>query len=69
VRHEKVRATKVALGRSVRSAGGLRVGPRRDHRELRPLFINNAGVFLHDDLRDRAALEHHLAVNLFGTTA
>jgi NAD(P)-dependent dehydrogenase (short-subunit alcohol dehydrogenase family) len=31
------------------------------------ILINNAGVFLYDDLRDRAALEHHLAVNLFGT--
>jgi NAD(P)-dependent dehydrogenase (short-subunit alcohol dehydrogenase family) len=31
------------------------------------LLINNAGVFLYDDLSDRAALEHHLAVNLFGT--
>src|SRR4029450_6839813 len=33
---------------------------------LDPL-INNAGVFLFDDLSDRAALEHPLAVNLFGT--
>jgi NAD(P)-dependent dehydrogenase (short-subunit alcohol dehydrogenase family) len=31
------------------------------------LLINNAGVFLDDDLSDRAALEEHLAVNLFGT--
>ena len=31
------------------------------------LLVNNAGVFLFDDLSDRAALEHHLAVNLFGT--
>jgi NAD(P)-dependent dehydrogenase (short-subunit alcohol dehydrogenase family) len=31
------------------------------------LLINNAGVFLYDDLSDRAALERHLAVNLFGT--
>jgi NAD(P)-dependent dehydrogenase (short-subunit alcohol dehydrogenase family) len=30
------------------------------------LLINNAGVLLSDDLSDRAALEHHLAVNLFG---
>jgi NAD(P)-dependent dehydrogenase (short-subunit alcohol dehydrogenase family) len=34
--------------------------------EALDLLINNAGVFLHDDLSDRAALEHHLAVNLFG---
>jgi NAD(P)-dependent dehydrogenase (short-subunit alcohol dehydrogenase family) len=31
------------------------------------LLINNAGVGLYDDLSDRAALERHLAVNLFGT--
>ena len=31
------------------------------------LLINNAGVALFDDLSDRAALERHLAVNLFGT--
>src|SRR5216684_1628244 len=30
-------------------------------------LINNAGVALYDDLSDRAALEQHLAVNLFGT--
>jgi NAD(P)-dependent dehydrogenase (short-subunit alcohol dehydrogenase family) len=28
--------------------------------------IDNAGVALYDDLSDRAALERHLAVNLFG---
>jgi NAD(P)-dependent dehydrogenase (short-subunit alcohol dehydrogenase family) len=31
------------------------------------ILINNAGVALFDDLSDRAALEQHLAVNLFGT--
>jgi len=31
------------------------------------ILINNAGVALYDDLTDRAALEQHLAVNLFGT--
>jgi NAD(P)-dependent dehydrogenase (short-subunit alcohol dehydrogenase family) len=31
------------------------------------ILINNAGVSLYDDLSDRAALEQHLAVNLFGT--
>jgi NAD(P)-dependent dehydrogenase (short-subunit alcohol dehydrogenase family) len=30
------------------------------------LLINNAGVALYDDLSDRAMLEQHLAVNLFG---
>jgi NAD(P)-dependent dehydrogenase (short-subunit alcohol dehydrogenase family) len=33
------------------------------------LLINNAGIALYDDLSDRAALERHLAVNLFGTHA
>jgi NAD(P)-dependent dehydrogenase (short-subunit alcohol dehydrogenase family) len=31
------------------------------------LLINNAGIGLYDDLSDRAALEAHLEVNLFGT--
>jgi NAD(P)-dependent dehydrogenase (short-subunit alcohol dehydrogenase family) len=30
------------------------------------ILVNNAGVALPDDLEDRAVLEHHLAVNLFG---
>jgi NAD(P)-dependent dehydrogenase (short-subunit alcohol dehydrogenase family) len=30
------------------------------------ILINNAGLALSDDLSDRAALERHLAVNLFG---
>jgi NAD(P)-dependent dehydrogenase (short-subunit alcohol dehydrogenase family) len=30
------------------------------------LLINNAGIALYDDLSDRAALDRHLAVNLFG---
>src|SRR5229473_7002947 len=31
------------------------------------ILINNAGLALYDDLSDRAVLERHLAVNLFGT--
>src|ERR1700687_558022 len=31
------------------------------------MLINNAGLGLYDDLSDRAALERHLAVNLYGT--
>ena len=31
------------------------------------VLINNAGIALFDDLSDRAVLESHLAVNLFGT--
>ena len=33
------------------------------------VLINNAGIALYDDLSDRAVLEQHLAVNLFGTNA
>ncbi len=33
------------------------------------ILINNAGLALVDDLGDRAALEQHLAVNLFGRAA
>ena len=31
------------------------------------MLVNNAGVDLYGDLSDRAVLEQHLAVNLFGT--
>jgi NAD(P)-dependent dehydrogenase (short-subunit alcohol dehydrogenase family) len=31
------------------------------------ILVNNAGIALYDDLTDRAVLERHLAVNLFGT--
>jgi NAD(P)-dependent dehydrogenase (short-subunit alcohol dehydrogenase family) len=31
------------------------------------VLVNNAGIALYDDLGDRAVLERHLAVNLFGT--
>jgi NAD(P)-dependent dehydrogenase (short-subunit alcohol dehydrogenase family) len=31
------------------------------------ILVNNAGVALPDELTDRASLERHLAVNLFGT--
>jgi NAD(P)-dependent dehydrogenase (short-subunit alcohol dehydrogenase family) len=31
------------------------------------VLVNNAGIWLFDDLSDRAMLEEHLAVNLFGT--
>src|SRR5256885_3071078 len=37
-----------------------------DKVESLDILINNAGVALFDDLSDRAALERHLAVNLFG---
>jgi NAD(P)-dependent dehydrogenase (short-subunit alcohol dehydrogenase family) len=31
------------------------------------VLINNAGIWLSDDLSDRVALDQHLAINLFGT--
>jgi NAD(P)-dependent dehydrogenase (short-subunit alcohol dehydrogenase family) len=31
------------------------------------VLVNNAGIWLYDDLSDRAMLEEHLAVNFFGT--
>jgi len=31
------------------------------------ILVNNAGVSVADDLSDRSAFEHHLAVNLYGT--
>jgi len=31
------------------------------------LLINNAGIWLYDDLSDRAMLKEHLAVNFYGT--
>ena len=31
------------------------------------VLVNNAGIWLYDDLSDRAMLERHLAVNFFGT--
>src|SRR5262245_25429539 len=51
----------VTNAEQIRAAAGLV--------ESLDILINNAGVFLPDDLSDRAALEQHLAVNLFGTHA
>jgi NAD(P)-dependent dehydrogenase (short-subunit alcohol dehydrogenase family) len=31
------------------------------------VLVNNAGIWLYDDLSDRAMLEEHLAINFFGT--
>jgi NAD(P)-dependent dehydrogenase (short-subunit alcohol dehydrogenase family) len=35
--------------------------------EALDVLINNAGIWLYDDLGDRAAIERHLAVNFYGT--
>jgi NAD(P)-dependent dehydrogenase (short-subunit alcohol dehydrogenase family) len=37
------------------------------HVDSLDMLVNNAGVFLFDDLSNREALERHLSVNLFGT--
>ena len=38
-----------------------------DQVESLDILVNNAGIAVFDDLRDRAVLDQHLAVNLFGT--
>ncbi len=40
-----------------------------DQVESLDILVNNAGIAVYDDLSDRAVLERHLAVNLFGTYA
>ena len=42
------------------------IGEAVERVESLDILINNAGLALFDDLSDRAALERHLAVNLFG---
>ena len=37
-----------------------------DSIEVLDILINNAGLGTFEELADRAALEHHLAVNLYG---
>ena len=54
-----------ALTLDVTSAAQIRAAVERV--ESLDILINNAGLGLFDDLSDRAALERHLAVNLFGT--
>jgi NAD(P)-dependent dehydrogenase (short-subunit alcohol dehydrogenase family) len=63
--HPDARITPLALDvtspEQVQAAAGL-VGAL-------DVLINNAGIALMDDLTDPAAIERHLAVNLFGTYA
>jgi NAD(P)-dependent dehydrogenase (short-subunit alcohol dehydrogenase family) len=61
--HHDSRVTPLAL--DVTDAAQIQGAVERV--ESLDLLINNAGVALYDDLSDRAVLEHHLAVNLFGT--
>src|ERR1700738_2327921 len=44
----------------------VQIQEARERVESLDILINNAGLAFFDDLSDRAALERHLAVNLFG---
>jgi NAD(P)-dependent dehydrogenase (short-subunit alcohol dehydrogenase family) len=61
--HPDGRVTPVTL--DVTSADQAQAAARSV--ESLDVLINNAGVALPDDLSDQSTLEHHLAVNLFGT--
>ena len=61
--HPDPRVTPIAL--DVTSAAQIQAAA--EHVDSLDMLINNAGIALYDDLSDREALEHHLAVNLFGT--
>src|SRR6267378_7552685 len=63
--HPDVRVTPLAL--DVTSAAQIQAAAGQV--ESLDVLINNAGIWLFDDLSDRAALERHLAVNFFGTYA
>src|SRR5262245_14196476 len=61
--HPDGRVTPITL--DVTSAAQIRAAAGQV--ESLDILINNAGIWLFDDLTDRAALERHLAVNFFGT--
>src|SRR5438132_12272332 len=63
--HSDGRVTSLTL--DVTNAGQIQDAVEKV--EALDILINNAGVDLHNDLSDRANLERHLAVNLFGTYA
>src|SRR5215468_7809662 len=63
--HPDGRVTPLAL--DVTSAAQIQAAAGQV--EALDVLINNAGIWLFDDLSDRAALERHLAVNFFGTYA
>jgi NAD(P)-dependent dehydrogenase (short-subunit alcohol dehydrogenase family) len=62
IAHSDERVTPLALDITDRS----QIHAAAEIVEPLDMLINNAGVGLYDDLNDRAALEAHLAVNLFG---
>jgi NAD(P)-dependent dehydrogenase (short-subunit alcohol dehydrogenase family) len=61
--HSDGRVTSLTL--DVTNAAQIQAGI--ESIESLDVLVNNAGVALYDDLSDRAVLERHLAVNLFGT--
>jgi NAD(P)-dependent dehydrogenase (short-subunit alcohol dehydrogenase family) len=61
--HADRRVTPVAL--DVTNAAQIRAAVERV--DALDILINNAGISVQNDLRDRAALERLLEVNLFGT--
>jgi len=63
--HPDPRVTPLIL--DVTNAGHLQAAVEAV--ESLDILINNAGIALYDDLSDRAMIEQHLAVNLFGTYA
>jgi NAD(P)-dependent dehydrogenase (short-subunit alcohol dehydrogenase family) len=60
--HKDERVTPLTL--DVTNAAQIQAAVKRV--ESLDLLVNNAGLALFDDLSDRAVLERHLAVNLFG---
>jgi NAD(P)-dependent dehydrogenase (short-subunit alcohol dehydrogenase family) len=60
--HSDERVTSLALD----VTNAPQVQAAADSVESLDILINNAGIALYDDLSDRAVLEQHLAVNLFG---
>jgi NAD(P)-dependent dehydrogenase (short-subunit alcohol dehydrogenase family) len=60
--HQDGRVTPLTL--DVTDAGQIQAAAGQV--ESLDVLINNAGIALFDDLSDRAVLEQHLAVNLFG---
>jgi NAD(P)-dependent dehydrogenase (short-subunit alcohol dehydrogenase family) len=61
--HADERVTPVTL--DVTDEGQIQAAVERV--DCLDILINNAGLALYDDLRDRATLEQSLAVNLYGT--
>jgi NAD(P)-dependent dehydrogenase (short-subunit alcohol dehydrogenase family) len=63
LRHPDPRVTPVTV--DVTSTAQIQAAVARV--ESLDILINNAGIAFYDDLSERAVLERHLAVNLFGT--